>query len=362
MIKFNRVNYFKFVLSLFFIVFFIFVIANADLFDKGEEQLAINSSFIQGDDGVSYEINLDNINVNVDDNNNGTIQYTVQDWDTLLKIAGVFWTTVSSIKQENNLKKDSLEAGQILKVSNEVDGIVYTIKEKTNVVVFTNTYKLNFQDLMTLNYVQDETEIFTPGQEIYINITKDKAYEIWLLEKPKPVIIPKSTITYRPTINKSGKTVAKPIKKTTTIVSADDEWDSVDTTKGAIISSWTYTKKIKNQFAVGNCTWYAAIISPNIFPYINETTQDRSFGGNANQWCANAKKAGFRVGSKPAVGAIIVYSKLRSSAGHVGKVINYYPDDGKEIIRDMNFLGKFIVTDRREDTNNNKISCYIYGK
>jgi len=65
-----------------------------------------------------------------------------------------------------------------LKVSNEVDGIVYTIKEKTNVVVFTNTYKLNLQDLMTLNYVQDETEIFTPGQEIYINITKDKAYEI----------------------------------------------------------------------------------------------------------------------------------------------------------------------------------------
>jgi len=65
-----------------------------------------------------------------------------------------------------------------LKVSNEVDGIVYTIKEKTNVVVFTNTYKLNLQDLMTLNYVQDETEIFTPGQEIYINITKDKAYEL----------------------------------------------------------------------------------------------------------------------------------------------------------------------------------------
>jgi len=79
MIKFNRVNYFKFVLSLFFIVFFIFVIANADLFENNQEQLVINSSFIEGDDGVSYEINLDNININVDDNNNGIIQYTVQD-------------------------------------------------------------------------------------------------------------------------------------------------------------------------------------------------------------------------------------------------------------------------------------------
>jgi len=57
-----------------------------------------------------------------------------------------------------------------------------------------------------------------------------------------------------------------------------------------------------------------------------------------------------------------VYSRLRSSAGHVGKVINYYPDDGKMIIRDMNYLGKFVVTERWEETDNNAISCYIYGK
>ncbi len=362
MIKFNRVNYFKFVLSLCFIVFFIFVIANADLFDKDEEQLAINSSFIQGDDGVSYEINLDNINVDVDTNNNGIIEYTVQDWDTLLKIAGVFWTTVSSIKKENNLKKDSLEAGQVLKVSNQVDGIIYTMKEKSNVVVFANKYNLNLQDLMTLNYVQDETEIFSPDQEVFINITKEKAYELWLLEKPKAEIIPKSTIAYRPTINKSGKVVSKTVKKwSTVLVSENDESDPVDV-KGTIISKRTYTKKIKNGFAVWYCTWYAAIISPNIFPYINETTQDRPFWWDAVNRCANAKKAGFSVGSKPSVGAVIVYKKLRSSAWHVGKVINYYPDDGKMIIRDMNYLGKFVVTERREDTDNSKISCYIYGK
>ncbi len=80
MIKFNRVNYFKFVLSLFFIVFFIFVIANADLFESNQqEQLAINSSFIEGDDGVSYGINLDNVSIDVDANDNGIIEYTVQE-------------------------------------------------------------------------------------------------------------------------------------------------------------------------------------------------------------------------------------------------------------------------------------------
>lgn len=96
----------------------------------------------------------------------------------MLKIAGVFGTTISSIQKENNLKKDSVDPGQVLKISNQVDGILYTLKGKTNVVVFANKYNLNLQDLMTLNYVQDETEIFQPGQEIYINITKEKAYDL----------------------------------------------------------------------------------------------------------------------------------------------------------------------------------------
>ncbi len=366
MIKFNRVNYFKFVLSLFFIVFFIFVIANANIFEKGQEQLTINSSFIDDENGLSYAINLDNIDIDIDTNNNGIVQYTVQKWDTLLKIAGVFGTTVSSIKKENNLKKDALEAGQVLKISEEVDGIIYTIKEKTNVVVFATTYDLNLQDIMTLNYVQDETELFTPGQDIFINITKEKAYDLGLLERPKPVIIPKSTITYRPTINQSGKPAST--KPTTVTVAAsaattdDGESESMQTKKWTIISQWTYNKAIKNKFYAWYCTWYAAIISPNIFPYTNETTQERPFGGDAKEWCANAKAAWFRVGNTPAVGALIVYNKLRNSAGHVGKVINYYPQDDKMIIRDMNYVAKFVVTERREDTTNSKISCYIYWK
>ena len=42
--------------------------------------------------------------------------------------------------------------------------------------------------------------------------------------------------------------------------------------------------------------------------------------------------------------------------------MSYYPDDGKLIVRDMNYAGRFIVTERWEDVSNAKIKCYIYGK
>jgi hypothetical protein len=82
---------------------------------------------------------------------------------------------------------------------------VYTVPEKTNIVVFANKYNLNVQDLMTLNYISDQTELLTPGQEITINISKERAYDLALLERPKPEIIAQSTIAYKPTINKTGK-------------------------------------------------------------------------------------------------------------------------------------------------------------
>ena len=362
MITFRRINYVKFVTSLFLIVFFIFVIVYADKFTKGEDKLSIDSSFIEGDGGISHEISVDAITVNIDNQDNGTIQYVVQPWDTLFKIASTFGTTVSTIQKNNDLKWEA-QVGQTLKITTADVGILYTMKEKTNIVVFANKYNLNVQDLMTLNYIADQTELLNPWQEITINISKEKAYELALLEKPKPEIIPQSTITYKPVINKAGGKPSTTTKKPgTTVKTTNAPVVSSSSSKQWIISKWTYTKDITNGFARGQCTWYAAIISPNIFPYTDDNSQSRVFGGNANQWCANAKAAGFRIGSKPSAGSIIVYSRLRSSAGHVGKVIGYSASEGTMVIRDMNYAGKFIVTERYEDPDNGAIKCYIYGK
>ena len=95
----------------------------------------------------------------------------------MLQIASQFGTTVSALQKDNNLKTEPTP-GQVLKILNQVDGIVYTVPDKTNVVVFANKYNLNLQDLMTLNYIQDESEILSSDQEIFLNITTEKAYEL----------------------------------------------------------------------------------------------------------------------------------------------------------------------------------------
>ena len=47
-------------------------------------------------------------------------------------------------------------------------------------------------------------------------------------------------------------------------------------------------------------------------PWMFDVNGNRGFGGNARNWYANAKAAGYKVGQTPRVGAIIVYSALRS--------------------------------------------------
>ena len=126
------------------------------------------------------------------------------------------------------------------------------MKDKTNIVVFANQYNLNLQDLMTLNYISDQTELLSPGQEIFINISKEKAYDLALLEKPAPEIIPQSTITYKPVINKAsiGKTSTTK-KPGTSLAKSPSKPVSVakaSSSKSDIISKWTYTKDVENSF------------------------------------------------------------------------------------------------------------------
>ena len=101
-------------------------------------------------------------------------------------------------------------------VTNEEDGILYKVRENQNIKVFANKYGLDLQDLMTLNYITDDSEILYQGQEIFINLSEEKANNIpGFIDKAQPdlsipVVKPKTTTT---------KTTKTNTTKTTTTTS-----------------------------------------------------------------------------------------------------------------------------------------------
>jgi LysM repeat protein len=94
----------KFAITVFFIGFFIFVIAYADKFSENKQELVINHSFVGINDVSTPEINLDDItSVQLNENNQGVIKYTVQAGDSLSRIASLFGSTVGHIKEVNHI-------------------------------------------------------------------------------------------------------------------------------------------------------------------------------------------------------------------------------------------------------------------
>jgi surface antigen len=77
----------------------------------------------------------------------------------------------------------------------------------------------------------------------------------------------------------------------------------------SIISQWHVDSEVNNTFYQGYCTYGAALISPEFFPYISKTEQQRTRGGNAIDWYLNAQLAGFPVGATPKEGSLVIYKK-----------------------------------------------------
>lgn len=73
-------------------------------------------------------------------------------------------------------------------VTNNEEGILYVVEEPWTLKLFAEFYRLNIDDLMTLNYISDKSEKLFPGQEIFINVTEQRAYDLGLLKKAQPVL------------------------------------------------------------------------------------------------------------------------------------------------------------------------------
>lgn len=96
----------------------------------------------------------------------------------------------------------------------------------------------------------------------------------------------------------------------------------------------------------GHCTWY-----------VNSVRSDLPNGmGNGGQYLANARARGMATGSTARVGAIIVTSE--SGYGHVGIVTAV--GNGTVTVREMNYVGLGIVSQRTISANFYAIKGYVY--
>jgi len=94
-------------------------------------------------------------------NENATISYTVQPGDTLYSIARKYNTTVSAIKNLNNLTSDILRIGQILQIpttsSDEPSTITYTVKSGDTLYAIAMRYNTTVDAIKTLNNLTSNT-------------------------------------------------------------------------------------------------------------------------------------------------------------------------------------------------------------
>jgi len=85
-----------------------------------------------------------------------------------------------------------------------------------------------------------------------------------------------------------------------------------------------------NSYSWGQCVWYVA------------TRRAVPMWGNANQWLANARAAGWATGNVPRVGAIAWTGK-----GYAGHVAIVEAVNGSQVtVSDMNYAGVGVVTTR----------------
>ena len=360
MTRTRKVSKIRIFLTIVCLLVFGVLVSVADRCCSPADMQYVNPTFVS-DGSKDVAINLDAMSVSMETDDIAVVQYIVQEWDTLDSIATEFWTTVSNLKKINWISW--VKPWQKIVVTNEEDWILYKVRENQNIKVFANKYGLDLKDLMTLNYITDDSEILYEWQEIFINLSEEKANNIpWFIDKAQPdlsipVVKPKTVVT-----KTTAGTKATYTTKTTNSASNWGAATASTSKSGKIVKKWTYNANINNGFYRGYCTWYVATQVPSIFKYTSENSQSRPFGWNASSWYSAAKAAWYTVSKTPRANSIIVYSKLRSSAGHVW-IVRQYPyngDSSKMLVEDMNYAWKFVVTQRVESVSRGGIIWYIY--
>ena len=240
--------------------------------------------------------------------------YTVQEGDTIGKIAQSHHITINTVLWANDLDNvDEIRPGDQIFIL-PVAGLKYTVKSGDTIQDIAKRYHGDTERIIAFNNLPANGRL-EPDQEIIV----PDGY------KDTPVTQPSS-----------GSVLDRRQYATSNGGTATD------------ISGWrTLTGKAGSghAFPYGYCTWYVA--QKRYVPW----------GGNAGTWIYNAKALGYKTGRVPQIGSIVVTTENRYY-GHVALVEKVLDDT--IVVSEMNYAG-WGKTDRRTlSTDNRSIKGYIY--
>ena len=239
--------------------------------------------------------------------------YTVQDGDTLGKIAKDHNITINTILWANDIDNvDEIRPGDQIFIL-PVAGLKYIVKDGDTIQDIAKKYHGNADRIIAFNNLPANGRLETDQEIIIPDGYKD-------MPKPAPS---ESLLDRRQYATSNGGSA--------TDISG---WRTLDGKAGS-----------GHSFPYGYCTWYVA--QKRYVPW----------GGNAGTWIYNAKSLGYRTGRSPQVGSIVVTTENRYY-GHVALVEKVLDD--AIIVSEMNYAawGK---TDRRTlPISSRSIKGYIY--
>ncbi|MFH0907012.1 MAG: LysM peptidoglycan-binding domain-containing protein [bacterium] len=229
-----------------------------------------------------------------------TITYTVQQGDTSSSIAVSFGISIDTLLWANSLNSNSIIRPGDELIILPTSGVVHRVKSNETIGWIANYYKVDSQEIIAFN-----------------NLPADGNIQI-----NQKLIIPGGRIP--------------------TIVATTPTYTSSNTYSG------TGTGKNRS-FPYGQCTWYIA--------------QKRivEWSGHAKSWLTNAVAYGYKTGTTPQLGAIMVMTEggwLGRLYGHVAYVESV--KDGWVTISEMNYTCLACKSVRTLKATDKRIRGYIY--
>lgn len=244
---------------------------------------------------------LEKPNITDVDTREWVIEYTVQDGESMATIADRYGITTDQIRWSNGLKTTDVSTGNVLYLPKE-PGIVYTVKSSDTIASIAEKYGSNIDEITIFNDL--DTRPLAEGQRIFIKNGT-------LPEKERPEYVPPVTIT-RPVYNYN-------ISYSYTYLG--------DTSERIGIEVIGYNYYGGGQ-CVGYATWYRNISGlSNLRPV-------SAAWGNARNWAAAARAAGFVVDNTPEINA--VFQTPAGLYGHVGIVVGINTD-GSIVVQEANY-------------------------